>query len=171
MKRIFLFIFVAISVLLSYAQSADGRYSSRMTRDGMLFFVNPQKLGDLEGLKRFEYDMTLLSWTDSVTINFTFESNLMARIDNLEIRSGNEVFLPIDYSVLFSDIKKNRYEIRITSKFPLSSLIKALESPEPMRFVFMQDGTERSAAYKTGAWRKDSKKLNDIIRLYLYSRN
>ncbi len=89
------------------AQSADGRYISRMTQDGTLYFINPQKLSKTEGIKNFEYDMTLLSWTDSATVNFTFRSGLMAKPENLAIRSGNNVFRCDAFKPLFIDIKKN----------------------------------------------------------------
>ena len=152
------------------AQSADGRYISRMTQDGTLYFINPQKLSKTEGIKNFEYDMTLLSWTDSATVNFTFRSGLMAKPENLAIRSGNNVFRCDAFKPLFIDIKKNKYEIRITSRFPISVLATILDNPDPSIFDFTQDGIHRHAAYSEGAWRKDRKKLNDIYRIYLYSK-
>lgn len=171
MMRNLLFALLALLCFLpSRSQSADGRYASRMTQDGTIFFIMPQKIGVTEGIQRFEYDMTLLSWTDSVTINFTFQSAIMERPTSLSIGNKDENFKCTDYSLLFLDIKKNKYEIRVTSKFAASDIKQLIDSPSPMTFRFVQGGQERSATYKEKAWEKDRKKLNDIYKIYLYSK-
>lgn len=170
MKRLTLLLVAMLVTLGVAAQSADGRYTSRMTQDGTLFFVMPQKIGKLSGIKRFEYDMTMLTWTDSVTVNFTFESDRMSLPENLEIVSGANRYACADYSPLFIDIKKKHYEVRITSKFPADQIKSIVGSATPPVFSFTQDGVPESATYSEGAWRKDRKKLSDIYQLYLYSR-
>lgn len=141
-----------------------------MTQDGVLFFIMPQKIKDLTGLKKFEYDITLLSWTDSATVNFTFEAtspNMPSDL-RIECESGE---IPCDsYSALFVDIKRNHYEIRITSKFSNPQLERILQSPTPPVFTFTQDGTLKTASYKPKSWAADRKKLNDIFRLFTLSR-
>lgn len=170
MKKI-LFLFLCLfTIFESQAQSAANRYVSRKTQDGTLFFINPQKLKELSNIKKFEYDMTMLSWSDSTTINFTFESNIMTLPSEVMIKSGTQTYYCKNFSPLFIDIKKNHYEIRITSKFPNSEIEKIIKSPTPPSFVFKQDGVAENASYKAGEWRKESKKLSDIYNLYLYSR-
>ncbi|MBP3589793.1 MAG: hypothetical protein J6J61_04375 [Muribaculaceae bacterium] len=163
-------ILLIVSVVGASAQSAAGRYASRMTPDGTLFFVMPHKLGDTHGIKHFEYDMTLLSWTDSVTINFTFQASEMERPADLELCSGDSVYRCDRYSPLFTDIKKNGYEIRITSAFSAAAIKAVISSKEPPVFRFRQNGKAESAGYKPGAWLKDRKKLQDIFRLYEYAK-
>lgn len=169
-KRILFAIIGIVAALGAAAQSAEGRYVSRMTRDGTLFFVMPHKLGETESIKSFEYDMTLLSWTDSVTVNFTFLSDRMERPTDLRICSGVSVFACGRYQPLYTDIKKNRYEIRITASFPVEALKAIINSPDPPVFRFRQEGEDASATYRRAAWRKDSRKLQDIFRLYEYSK-
>lgn len=170
MKR-FLFILIAFCSCFSLAaQSAEGRYNSRMTRDGTLFFIMPHKISKLEGLKKFQYDMTLLNWTDSTTINFTFESSSVLLPEDLEIKSGQKSFACTSYSPLFVDIKKNHYEIRITSKFPNSQIKDIIQNSLPPVFSFRQGDEIKTASYKPGAWTKDRKKLNDIFQLYTLSK-
>lgn len=166
--------FLSVLVLLcaavfgAFAQSADSRYVSRMTQDGTLFFIMPHKLGNTEGIKKFDYDVTLLSWTDSITVNFTFRSPEMVAPTDLRICSGNKEYVCNKYSPLFIDIKKNEYEIRITSMFLASEFKAMIDNPSPLEFRFEQNGKQKSAAYKIGAWRKDAKKLQDIFKLYEY---
>lgn len=170
MKR---FIYISILILFhihSYGQSAQGRYSSLITADGTLFFINPYKLNDLKNIKRFEYDMTLLSWSDSATVNFTFESERMVLPDNLSIESGSVSYPCDNYSVLFIDIKKNHYEIRITCKYPIATIDQIIDNLSPPIFQFKQDDLTESATYKKSRWEKDRKKLSAIFNLYKYSK-
>lgn len=160
-------LFTLLPLIGVYAQ----RYASRMTMDGTIYFIDPMKLGKLQNLKRFEYDVTLLSWTDSVTVNFTFESDRMTKPESLKIESCSYSYECSDYSTLFVDLKKNHYEVRITSKFPTGAIQKIFECNESPKFVFTQDGVTESAAYKSSAWKKDRKKLIDIYNLYLYSQS
>lgn len=168
-KILILIIFIVFPFVLS-SQTADGRYASRKTMDGTIFFISPQKLGLKDGLKAFEYDMTLLTWKDSVTINFTFESESMEMPEAINFKAGETEIQCESYSPLFIDIKKDHYEIRVTSKISIDELEKILASSSPLIFEVKQAGKLRMAAYNTGKWKKDRKKLNDIFKLYLYSR-
>ncbi|MDE6377264.1 MAG: hypothetical protein K2K72_00805 [Duncaniella sp.] len=171
MKRIVPVIVMLSSVLWAFAQSAENRYNSRMTRDGVLFFLMPEPLKDLSGIKKFEYDATLLSWTDSTTVNFTFESSSFQLPTDLRVRYGEDGVIECkSFSPLFIDIKKNHYEIRITSKFSNAEFESIIKSLTPPAFCFNQGEEPKSAAYKAKAWSKDRKKLNDIFQLYLYSK-
>lgn len=165
----YLHIVLSIVFLVGFLH-AEARYASRMTQDGTIFFIEPQKLTDLGNIKRFEYDMTLLSWTDSVTVNFTFESERLAMPQNLIIKSGDSSFVCTDFSDLFFDLKRNRYEIRITSKFSVEEIREIINSENPPIFSFIQDGVNEYASYKSGAWRKDRKRLMKIFQLFLFSR-
>ena len=170
MKRIFAIIILITSLLSGAAQSAEGRYNSFRTRDGMLFFILPKHLKELSGIKRFEYDMTLLSWTDSVTVNFTFESNSVEPISDLHIVCGHDS-LPCDsFSNLFVDAKKNHYEIRITSTFSFEEIDRMVKSSSPPRFCFRQGNVDEYATYSSKAWINDKKRLNDILKLFLLSK-
>lgn len=170
MKRILFILLVVTSCSMAFSQSAEGRYNSRMTRDGMLFFVMPERLKDTSGLKKFEYDMTLLTWTDYVTVNYTFESTSLSMPKDFVIKSGKDEFVCTSYSSLFIDIKKNRYEIRITSKFSIGDIEQIMHNIDPPRFEFKQDGMEKWASYTKKSWKKDQKKLIDILNLYKLSK-
>ncbi len=171
MRRFLLFAFGCIFIFsVGYSQSADGRYNSLRSRDGMLFFINPQQVKELSGIRRFEYDVTLLSWTDSVTINYTFESDIMNVPDNFEIICGDTIMTGSSYSPLFVDIKGNHFEVRMTSKFGLNqfqTMVNSLTSPV---FRFTQAHEVKSARYREKAWLKDRKKLKDIFQIFNLSR-
>lgn len=114
--------------------------------------------------------MTLLSWTDSVTVNFTFLSSCMECPSDLVIISGENKFECERYRPLFIDIKKKNYEIRITSSFIADAIKNIIQSETPPIFSFRQNGVSESATYKNGAWKKDRNKLQQIYKLYEYSK-
>ncbi len=167
--KILLILTALLFSTLAYGQS-DGRYFSRLSQDGTLFFVMPKKIKNVSGIKKFEYDMTLLTQTDSVTVNFTFISPLMDVPKDLKIATCDTTFNCSDYKPLFIDLKKNKYEVRITSKFSNELLVKMLACPTPPVFSFTQGNVSESASYKPGAWAKDRKILNDIFNLYKYTK-
>lgn len=170
MKKVLITLLCVFIVSSIYSQSAEGRYSSLLTQDGVLFFVNPQKLKDLSGVKRFSFDVTMLSWTDSVTINYTFESDLMDIPENLTIICGDSILRGTSYSPLFVDIKGDHYEIRMTSKFGLNQIQTMVGSVNSPKFCFTQGQVVRCAQYKDKAWLRDKKKLSDILQIFNLSR-
>ncbi len=170
MKKLIALLFIGAMAIPLYGQSSQGRYASRITPDGTIFFINPQKLNVLTNLRRFEYDMTLPSWLASVTVNFTIESSWMTAPENLKIASGDTVYPCEDFSVLFIDIKKQHYVIRVTSKFSIQDLTEIVEAASSPVFTFTQNGIQEEATYTDRAWKKERKKLSDIFQLYVYSK-
>lgn len=166
MKRIILILSVLLSVASAIGQSANGRYVSRMTQDGMLYFIEPKKLSKVENIQRFDYDITLISWSDSATVNFTFKSKNVDYPDSLYIKSCEKNYPISQYSLLFTDIVKGGYEIRVTSKVDVNTIGEILACREPLVFTFFQNGVKCSATYTPGAWKSDQKKLIDIYNLY-----
>ncbi len=170
MKKFIVLLFILVMAIPSHGQSPQKRYASRITPDGVIFFINPQKLGTLANIRRFEYDITLPSWTDWVTINFTIETSSMNAPRNLKIVSGDKVYRCKDFSVLYTDIKKRHYVIRVTSKFSMQELQEIIESASSPVFAFTQNGIQEEAKYTDSAWKKERKKLLDIFQLYVYSK-
>lgn len=170
MKQFITILCIVFASMNIMGQSATGRYVSRMSQDGMIYFIMPQKISHCSEIKRFEYDMTCLSWTDSVTVNFTFKSKSVDKPTHLKIESCGVSYICENYSLLFTDIVRGGYEIRVTSKFPLIDIEKIILCDESPIFSFTQDGITRTAAYSKGAWKKDKKKLQDIFNIFRLSR-
>lgn len=156
-----------ISMVETFAQSAQGRYHSRLTPNGTLFFIQPHKLNNLSKMRSFSYDITLLSWQDSAIVNFTFESDLMDVPSNFRIYTHDKHFDCKKFSPLYIDIKKNHYIIRITSKFSVREISHFCSSDTPPVFSFFQGDCHLTASYKPKSWIQDQKKLNDILNLFL----
>lgn len=169
--KIILRVSTALAILCTLV-FLDGyaRYNSFRSKDGILYFFNPQKLKETKNIKSFEYDMTMLTWTDSVTINFTIVSESMSMPTDLAIKSGESKYECHDYSLLFVDLQKKDYKVRVTSKFPLREVENIIESPAPPIFEFKQNGILRTATYKRKAWETDREKIKQIMGLYYHTK-
>ena len=170
MKYTFRLLAILTVLISSAVVEGYARYNSFRSKDGILYFFNPQKLNVLENIKSFEYDMTMLTWTDSVTINFSIVSESMAMPTDFVISSGESKFVCHDYSLLFVDLEKNRYKLRMTSRFPLQEIEKIIGCPTPPVFEFRQDGIERAASYKNKSWKTDREKIKQVMGLYYQTR-
>lgn len=156
--------------ILSINVFADDRYASRMTQDGFIYFISPHKLDKTTRISDFEYDMTCLTWTDSVTVNFTYKSKSILLPEELSIMSCGKEFACHEFKTLFTDIVKGGYEIRISSIFSCDDIKDIINCKEPPVFVLSKGGIEYTATYSKGGWRKDSGKLVNIFNLYLFSK-
>lgn len=169
MKRLFwVFLIGMFSIACLTSAGIGDRYVSRNTQDGTIYFIEPKSLGVKDNILSFTYDMTLLSWTDSVTVNFTIVSKRMEVPEGLAIRNSQYDFACRSYSPMFIDIVKKGFEVRVTSKFPLKEIEQIFKSEEPPVFSFTQAGVAESAGYSRSAWKKERVKLQNIMSVYKY---
>ncbi len=141
-----------------------------MTDNGMLFFIMPQKVKSLKGISSFEYDITLLTWNDSITLNYTCKTKKMETPQDFKIISGDSTYNSMDCNLLFVDIIKKGFEVRITTKFLYRDFEKIIQCDTPPIFSFTQGGEEKSATFSQKKWDKEREILNKIISVYNYSR-
>lgn len=168
MKHIIFFILFIITTFDCGAQSAHNRYSSRLTPDGMCYFFRQIEISKLEGISKFEYDMTYLDRNDSVTVNFTIHSPAPNSPKVTHIKSGNNTFTCEKTERYFVDITKKGYVIRSSAKFHKNEIDKIVFCTSAPVFYFKLGAADASATYTESAWKKDSKKLQNILNL-IYS--
>jgi len=130
----------------------------------------PKKLNKCEGIKNFTYDMTCLTWSDSITVNWTFKSKTIHIPEKFKLISCGKDYHCSNYSPLYNDIVKGGYEIRITSKFHVNEIEEMLNCQTPLMFSFYQGGILKTATFSQGAWNKERQKLIDIFNLYNYTK-
>jgi len=94
----------------------------------------------------------------------------MTAPEHLKIVSGDTVYPCEDFSVLFTDIRRQHYVIRVTSKFPVQELTEIVGSASSPVFAFTQNGIQEAAAYTGSAWKKERRRLLAIFQLYVYSK-
>lgn len=162
MRRIILLLTM---IVITFNAMAIERYVSRPVADGILYFIMPKKLDNVKGVKSLEYDMTMVSSLDSVTVNFTVYSPIATAPTDLRLISGTTAVRCDNYKLLFVDKAGKNYEIRVTSSFPRAVIEDLFSSDECPGFEFRLGSTAVAAYYKPGAWKKDREKMTEVFNL------
>lgn len=151
-------------------QSTGKRYRSHVGNGGTSYFFVPKKLSNKTGIDKFEFDMTHLSSTDSVTLNFTVILKQPVTVKSMSLKNDKcDVEAPY-LSMLYRDVLDDGYEIRTTSRFLLTDIQKFFNEESPLYFdIKLSDGNEVSATYSKSQWKKErdivTRILNSIILL------
>lgn len=162
MRRVILLLTMLVTM---FNAMAIERYVSRPVTDGILYFIMPKKLDNVTGVKSFEYDMTMVSSLDSVTVNFTVYSPTAQEPTDLKLTGGATNVKCDNYKLLFVDKAGKNYEIRVTSTFPKAVIEKLFTANDAPGFEFKLGPTAVAASYKPGAWKKDREKISEVFNL------
>lgn len=171
MNKFFLFIvgFLFCSGSIS-AQNIKGKYSSRSGDEGALYFIHP--LDGYKGLNissKLVYDVTYLSYKDSVTYNFTFENKFVHLIDSVQFSlESKKISVPSEILFMEPD-KKNNWIYRISSKIEKTDFHELYQSEQPYRISIFTFGKELIFEIKEKDWQKQSVIVNKILTIIKYN--
>lgn len=154
---------------LCNAQSIEKRYSSHLSNAGVINFFHPQKLKKNTNLDMFAFDMTYISYNDSITVNCSYRIQTGSNIKSLKIKSDNDNMQGNDLSVLYREVQKHGYEVRVTSRFSFSDIKNAFSNSAPLVFeIVTNDGSCHTASYRKSAWEKESMNVTRILESINY---
>lgn len=160
--KIFLFLFVIAASC--HAQSANKRYRSYLSERGTVNFIRPFKLGNKNNIDLFEFDMTYVSYSDSITINCTLKTKRPNIVRALELRTGCHEVIDNDVYLLYRDVLKDGYEMRITSRFSFDDIKRIYKSTSPCVFkVIFNDGSWGTATYSKSKWKSEHLNMTRIL--------
>jgi len=163
------FLFILFSFLVSLeadAQVGLKRLFSHNYDEGTMYFIGIKKLNKLEGMKKFEYDLTYLDFRDSVTVNFTVISPNPTDVVGLTIENGEQSIAANGVELLYHEVKGKNYVVRTTSKVPYKDFKVMMTADSPMCFTVKRaDGKGGSAQYKPSQWKKEKDLFSRIIYL------
>lgn len=166
MKNIFLTLLLAMACsLAAFADSTKNRYSSRLTGEGICYFIRDMKLTKLENIDKFIYDMTYVDWNDSITVNFTVLAESPVAPKELVLKGDTKSFTCTKIERFYVDITRKGYELRLSSTFHKDEIKEIVFSKTPPVFCFKLGDIDATATYSKSAWKKDGKKLQSIITL------
>lgn len=165
MKKTIAFLILLISVANVNSANIAKRYTSRIVQDGICYFLRPYKLSKKQALKDFEYDVTFVSSKDSATLNFLFISDSPKCPDIVNITAGESIIKSVDFKLLYADITRKGYELRITTLLPYNKLKELFNQEEPLMFHIIQNGKDKSATYSRSQWKSEIKMIRSIFQL------
>ena len=167
--RITLFLISLLVSLICPAQSIEKRYSSYVSERGIVNFFRPKKLNDNTNMGGFEFDMTYVSHRDSVTVNCSINVRNSEPVVYAELRNGEEKRAGENVYVIYRDITKKGYLVRLSTSYPLKDIQECFSNRNPLVFCFrMKDGTTCSASYTPLQWKKDSYLVSRILNSLIF---
>ncbi len=162
--RLFFFLLFLFSFTLSWG--AD-RYSVKLTEKGNMYFFMPYKLKGTTG-GRFEYDMTLLSSRDSVSINMTLSSPL-GRVQSVRLSSGEINYATSRYELYYQERRGSVFRTRIHIDCPMHVYRQLFDNSSPLVIeIRMKDGKRYSFGYKEKRWKKETAFVNEVLEMIAY---
>ena len=161
-------IFLVLLLLCSVATFAKERYRVRTLPQGNMYFFMPYKLKANSGNK-LQYDMTLLSYRDSVTINMTLTSP-MGRVKSIQLQAGDVNYSTTQYELFFQERNGSRFDTRVHIDCPGQIYTRLFASPEPLTIeLTMESGRQYSFTYKPKKWQEESRYVSEVMEMIAYS--
>lgn len=160
---------VILTLLLLCSISAFGRerYSVRTLPLGNMYFFMPCKLKASSGNK-LEYDMTLHSYRDSVTVNMTLTSP-MGRVKRVCLSTGDVNYSTTQYELFFQERNGSRFNTRVHIDCPGQIYAQLFASSVPLTIeLTMEDGKQYSFTYKPKKWKEDSLYVTEVLEMIAY---
>lgn len=161
---------LVIFLLLLSSMVAFGRerYDVRVLPQGKMYFFMPYKLKGKAGNK-LQYDMTLLTYRDSVTINMTLTSPL-GRVKSISLSSKEASFSTTEYELFFQERNGSRFNTRVHIDCPNQVYKQLFASQQPITFeLTMEDGKRYAFTYKPKKWEEESTYVSEVLEMIDYS--
>jgi hypothetical protein len=164
MKRLVLIIgLISFNISIS-GQSIEKRYTSHLTEKGTIHFFRPKQLDRTINMDDFSFDMSYLSKSDTVIVNCSLTLPSETLVKGMSLKNGNHEVACYDQRMLYRDVTKKGYILRVTSKFPYSSVKSFFSSASPLMFCFtLADDSRCYATYKESKWKKEQYQVTKII--------
>lgn len=159
---------LTLLLLCSIAAFGRERYSVRTLPLGNMYFFMPCKLKASSGNK-LEYDMTLHSYRDSVTVNMTLTSP-MGRVKSVSLSTGDVNYSTTQYELFFQERNGSRFNTRVHIDCPGQIYAQLFASSVPLTIeLTMEDGKQYSFTYKPKKWKEDSLYVTEVLEMIAYS--
>ncbi len=180
LSLLFLFLTTLLSTSPVSSQNIDKFYIQSPHKDGLLYFVFPQKMSvqkEAEYIckKPLSYDYTYLDANDSVTVLmtlFTSEAFIPEQI-HISINNGSTV-IDRNTEMLFTEPEKGNWKIRIKTNISLEEWTNIYQSSisTPPIFSFSAQGKTFIPSYQDNSkrWKKVSSKFRRLLKLITINR-
>ena len=158
--RLFAFLFCVLLCGLSYSQKTQKKFITKNTDYGMLYFVHAQTLCKSKALV-CEFDQTIRTWSDTVSIGVTVTTNETFKVDSVMIDlNSHSVTRNVEH--IYTEPYKKKWKCRFFVYATMEEAKKILSAPLPT-VRFYGKGIEKSAHIKQKQWNNIVKIDNDIL--------
>jgi len=163
--KIALLTLLLLSTTLLYGAE---RYSVSVLEEGKMYFFMPCKLKGDAGT-RLQYDMTLHTFRDSVSINMTLTASL-GRVKQISLTSGENHYTTTQYELYFQEREGSKINTRIHIDCPMPEYGKLFTGNTPLTIeIDMEDGSNHSFTYKDKKWSKERGFVAEVLEMIAYN--
>jgi len=167
-RYILILLCLAVSLMCT-ARSIEKRYSSYISEKGTIYFFRPKKLAKNTNIGKFNFDMTYVSHKDSVIVNCSVNIKNSEKVSHLELKSGDKTIPGDAVYIIFRNVIKNGYVVRVSSRFLLKDIEECFSNSNPLIFHIMStDGQEYEATYTSSQWKEESEQVTRILNSINY---
>lgn len=162
-KKISLLLLLLSCTMLHAAE----RYTVKITEAGNMYFFMPYKLKGNAGSKLL-YDMTLLSLSDTVSINMTLTAP-QGRVRSISLSAGAATYCTEKYELYFQERNGSRFDTRIHIDCPIDTYKQIYTSDTPLSMeITMEDGKRYTFIYKAKKWKKETAYISEVFEIIKY---
>lgn len=162
-KKIILFLLLFSCTMLHAAE----RYSVRVLEQGNMYFFMPYKMKGNSGC-HLQYDMTVLSFRDSVGINMTLTSPL-GRVQSIRLASGGTDYSTTQYELYFQERNGPRFDTRVHIDCPIEIYKQLFTSDTPLAIeITMENGERYAFIHKAKKWKKETVFVSEVLEMIAY---
>ncbi len=149
---------------------ATERYSIRAVEHGKMYFFMPCQLKGNAGSK-LQYDMTLLSFSDSVSINMTLTSP-KDRVKSVRLSADETVYSTAQYELYFQERQGSRFNTRIHIDCPIGAYELLFTNRTPVTIELnMESGQSYAFTYKAKKWQRESGHVAEVLDIIEYGKS
>ena len=154
-------------LVCNLAVFGNERYNMRILPNGKMYFFMPCKLKGTSGTQ-LQYDMTLLSYRDSVSINMTLTSPI-GRVKSVTLSSPETKYSTPQYELYYQERSGSRFNTRVHIDCPVKVYRQLFTGQSPITIeLAMEDGKQYTFTYKTKKWREESAYVFEVLEMISY---
>ena len=168
MKHIVRKLFFFLLLFCNLTVFGKERYHMRILPDGKMYFFMPCKLKGSSGAQ-LQYDMTLISYRDSVSINMTLTSSI-GRVERISLLTPEVSYSTQQYELFYQERNGARFNTRVHIDCPMAIYRKLFTGLHPITIkLMMDDGKQYAFVYKAKNWKKEASYVFEVLEMIAYS--
>ena len=151
------------------AQKINKYYVSFKQAKGTLFFIRPQKgFKSTPNHSHFTYDMTCISGSDSLSLNFSYFDKTPRALDSLALLIGPKR-RSSSLQKIFIETKKSYWHYRFTTRLAVKDVEAFFNLTEGALFQLIEKESVIGLDCKKRKWKKNSQINRKIFQLIRYN--
>ena len=150
------------------AQNISKYYTSSIQDKGTIYYIYPQSgFKNKKRKSEFTYDLTYMSNSDSVRINYSYFDKSSALIDSISFFAPDKSVITSKAHKIFIEEKKQRWQYRYACAFLFPDLKKIFDQKEPPTIILYTRQGASPLYINKKSWKNQSAIIAKIFELFM----